>query len=200
MRRLLLALLLILAAAAPAAFALTLQDQRIAYRAQARLTDLPGWWRTAKSDTSKSGTKCLDLDRVAKPTGKSSRTFAKGEVAQLISIVVLYRSAAETQRVFALVARDRTWDCLAAELQKVVHATGVTQGRYLLRGVGAQNVAREILISAKASGQSFTVYAHAVLARKGRALVYFVPFDAFSPTLSLGEESALLRRMTARLP
>jgi hypothetical protein len=154
----------------------------------------------AKDDSKSNDSKCLNLDHVVKPTGKSERTFAEGEIAQVNSLVALYRTASMTQKVFGFVANDRTWDCFSKELGKEVGAKDVKQGRYLLRGVPARTVAREILFTVEKNGLSVTAYAHVVLALKGRALVFFVDVDAFTPALTLDEESALLRRMVARLP
>jgi hypothetical protein len=181
------------------ALALTPGDQRLAYRAQARLSDLPAGWRTAKTEKESGGSKCFAPERIAKPTGKSKRQFAQGEIAGLISIVVLYRSRTQTQNVYSDLASGATWDCLSDELRKQTHAKDVRQGRYLVRAPG-QNVAREILVGFEQNGLSATFYAHAVLARKGRGLVFFVALDVFSPALSVSEESTLLRRRLARLP
>ena len=89
---------LIVVVAAPCALALSPQDQRISYRAQVRLSDLPEGWRTEKTDTS-NNKKCFDPEKIAKPTAKSRRDFAKGAVADLFGEVILYRTATLTQRV-----------------------------------------------------------------------------------------------------
>jgi hypothetical protein len=52
----------------------------------------------------------------------------------------------------------------------------------------------------QSKGISVTLYAHGIIARKGRALVEVVPIDAFSPALTLNEETTLLRRMVPPAP
>jgi hypothetical protein len=193
------AVLLVAAVAAPAAFALTPGDERIAYRALVKLTDLPEGWRTAPTDKS-SSKKCVDPDKIATPTGKARRDFAKGEAAELFSLVLLYKNTAQTQRVFSAVANEKTWDCFSDELKSETHAKDVKQGRYLLRGIQAQIVAREILATYEANGIDATAYVHVDLVKKGRAIIYLVHLDAFSPALTLSEEASVIRRMLVRLP
>jgi hypothetical protein len=190
---------LTLAVIAPAALALTPQDQRAAYRAQARLTDLPPGWRTAQGTVSQDKT-CLDTSRIAKPTGKSYREFAEGQFAQMLSSVALFRTATQARKVYAAITGDKPWTCFADLLKKETHAEEVKFGRYLVRGVPARTNAHEVLVSYKANGVSITLYVHGIVARKGRALLYVVPIDAFSPALTLDEETTLLRRMVSRLP
>jgi hypothetical protein len=189
---------LTLAVLAPTALALTPQDQRAAYRAQARLTDLPPGWRTAKG-TESQNKKCLDTTRVAKPTGKSYREFAEGEFAQMVSSVALFRTATQARKVFAAITSEKPWTCFADLIKRETHAEEVKFGRYLVRRVPARTNAHEVLVSYKANGISITLL-HGIIARKGRALVWVVPIDAFSPALTLDEETTLLRRMVSRLP
>jgi hypothetical protein len=179
--------------------ALTPQDQRAAYRAQARLSDLPSGWRTAKGTESKDKI-CLDTTRIAKPTGKSYREFAEGEFAQMVSSVALFRTATQARKVYAAIASDKPWTCFADLMKKELHAEEVKFGRYLVRGVPARTNAHEVLVSYKANGISITLYVHGIMSRKGRALVWVVPIDAFSPALTFDEETTLLRRMVNRLP
>ncbi len=199
MRRSLLAIALICAVAAPLGLALTPADQRIAYRAQARLTDLPPGWRTQTGTESKDRT-CLDTTRIAKPTGKSYREFGKGEIAQMVASIGVFRTVTQARRVYAAISSNKPWTCLADLMKKKTHAEDVKFGRYLVRGVPAQTNAHEVLVSYKANGISVTLYVHGIIAKKGRALVWVVPIDAFSPALTLDEESALVRRMVSRLP
>jgi hypothetical protein len=182
----------------PGGLALTPADQRIAYRAQARLSDLPPGWRTQKGEESKDR-ECLDTTRIAKPTGKSYREFAKGEVAQLVSSVGVFRTSTQAQKVYAAISSDKPWTCLADVMKKTTHAEDVKFGRYLLRRVPAQTNAHEVLVSYKFKGLPVTLYVHGIIARHGRALLWVVPLDAFSPALTLDEESSLLRRMVARV-
>jgi hypothetical protein len=158
-RRLLVIAVVILAIGTPSGSALTPADQRIAYRAQARLSDLPPEWRTAKGTESKDK-KCLDTSRIAKPTGKSYREFAKGEVAQLVSSVALFGTATEARKVYAAIASDKPWTCFADLMKKETHTEDVKVGRYLVRGVPAQTNAHEVLASYKANGISIRFRVH----------------------------------------
>jgi hypothetical protein len=199
MRRLLFVLVLTLGVAAPAALALTPADQRIAYRAQARLADLPPGWRTQKGSPSKNK-ECLDTSRIAKTTGTSYREFAQGENSQIVSSVRVFRTSTQARKVYAALASDKTWTCYADLLKKETHAKDVKYGHYLVRGVPAKTNAHEILATYEENGTSATLYVHAIIATKGRALVYVIPLGVFSPALTLSEESTVLRRMIARLP
>ena len=84
-------------------------------------------------------------------------------------------------------------------MKKLTHAEEVKYGRYLVRGIPAQTNAHEVLVSYKVKSLSITLYVHGILAKKGRALAWVVLLDAFSPALTLDEESTLLRRMVSRL-
>jgi hypothetical protein len=187
--------------AAAAGMAVSSPDRAIANRAQIGPADLPAGWRTAKDDSPSSGTKCADPSRVAKPSGKALRDFAKGDVAELRTIVAVYRREIDARKVYSTLARDSTWDCLTAELKKGANAPkSIKHGRYLIRVARAQTVGREILAAFEANGITVTAYIHVDLMRKGRAVAMLFHFDVYSLPLSLGQESGLLRRIAARLP
>jgi hypothetical protein len=92
------------------------------------------------------------------------------------------------------------WSCFGDELKKVAHGADIKYGRYLVSGVPGPTNAHEILATFKENGLSASAYVHAILTQKGRSLVYMVHLDIFSTAFTLSEESALLRRMRARLP
>jgi hypothetical protein len=85
-------------------------------------------------------------------------------------------------------------------LRENTHAKGVKHGRYLVAGVRAQLVAREILATFEQDKLTVTAYVHVVLVKKGRALLYVVHLDVFSPALTLSDEATVIRRVLARLP
>lgn len=175
------------------------RDQVTATAAQVRLPDLPPGWRTAVDDSKSTPSKCLDTTRIAKPSGKSSRDFAKGTIAEVAGRVGVYRSEATAKRIFAALTADRTWTCLADEMKEATDAKKLVQGRFLLQPVGAPAIGREIVATYSQNGMTASVYVHVDLARVGRGVFLLFQADAFSPALTLSEESSVMRRVVGRL-
>jgi hypothetical protein len=185
------ALALALLAAIAAAMVLTdPADQRLAARAQVRLTDLPAGWRITTSQEENGKSPCL-ARAVATATGKSTREFAYRDVANAYGRVGLFRTTGEAQHVFAVATGQKIWNCLTAQIKHLDGVTGTWQSRVPLQSIGAPAVGRELVVRVENAGATTLIGLH---------IVMFVHMSIGGPVFTTAQESLVLRRMVARLP
>jgi hypothetical protein len=186
-------------------------DQRLAERVVLKLRDFPSGWRGSEDTSKSSSNPCLapDFSKLTE-TGKSkSHEFSMGDLPKAESVSAVFATAQDTKTAYAFLAGPGFADCLSDYLKKQSDSKGkvtdVSVGDLSFQKQGDETAARQIkfnvssngLNSSNGTGLSISVYADLVAMRVGRAVTYFLFFDAFTP-FDTSQEEELVGKVAER--